>query len=309
MSIKEFIRDYLSFTRKERIGILSLIALLFFVTFLPKFIQKNASESKSQIDTSWIALAENLKTTTEEENSFHQYDYSTNATKTELNNKLFFFDPNTISTDEWRKLNLRESTIKTIGNYLNKGGHFYKPEDLKKIYGLRINEFERLLPFIKIEPKIITENFSQASTEKVETKIYTTPTYFSIDINIADSTAFINLPGIGNKLATRIISFREKLGGFYSVEQIREVYALSDSTFQKIKQWLKIETETIKKIDINTASFDELKLHPYIRWSLANTIIAYRNQHGSFQNLEELKKIFSITDEVYIKISPYLMVK
>lgn len=309
MSFKDFINDYLSFTRKERIGVLCLIFLLLLVTYLPKIAQNKSTKVDTKIDTSWMTLAENLKITTDEENLFHHYDLSTNKSKINSINNLFFFDPNTISNDEWEKLNLRKSTIKTIKNYLNKGGHFYKPEDLKKIYGLRENEFERLLPFIKIESKNNLENHNKISTEKIETKIYTTPKYIPIDINIADTTAFINLPGIGNKLAARIISFREKLGGFYSIEQIREVYALPDSTFQKIKTLLKLETETIKKININTVTADELKLHPYIRWSLANAIIAFRNQHGAFQNLEDLKKIIPIPDEVYIKISPYLMVK
>jgi DNA uptake protein ComE-like DNA-binding protein len=128
-----------------------------------------------------------------------------------------------------------------------------------------------------------------------------------IDINQADTTLFIALPGIGSKLAARIIAFRSKLGGFYSVEQIGEIYGLQDSVFQKIKPLLKCNSNDIKKININMITVDELKSHPYIRYYIANNIIAYRDQHGPFQNKEEIKKVVTVTDEVYNKVSPYLV--
>jgi competence ComEA-like helix-hairpin-helix protein len=125
---------------------------------------------------------------------------------------------------------------------------------------------------------------------------------------MADTTAFIALPGIGSKLASRIISFRDKLGGFYSVEQVGEVYGLQDSTFQKIRKWLKLENASVKKININTATAEELKSHPYIRWNLAKLIIAYRNEHGAFGKTGDLKNITEVTEEVFEKMNHYLTV-
>ncbi|HMK26573.1 MAG TPA: helix-hairpin-helix domain-containing protein, partial [Chitinophagaceae bacterium] len=136
-----------------------------------------------------------------------------------------------------------------------------------------------------------------------------TPRYPVIDINSADTTALIALPGIGSKLAARIINFRDKLGGFYSVTQVGETFGLPDSTFQKIKQYLKLENTSTRKININTATVDELKAHPYIRWSLANPIVAYRNEHGPFSKVEDIKKVMAVTDEIYNKIAPYLAVQ
>ena len=88
--------------------------------------------------------------------------------------------------------------------------------------------------------------------------------------------------------------------------QVGETFGLSDSTFQKIKQYLKLENETIRKININTATVDELKAHPYIRWSLANPIVAYRNEHGPFLKVEDIKKVMAVTEDAYKKIAPYL---
>ncbi|MEI9908827.1 MAG: helix-hairpin-helix domain-containing protein [Bacteroidota bacterium] len=131
-------------------------------------------------------------------------------------------------------------------------------------------------------------------------------TYAAIDINTADTTAFISLPGIGSKLAARIVNFRDKLGGFYSISQVGETYGLPDSAFQKVKQYLKLENAFVKKININTATVDELKAHPYIKFAIANPIIAYRKEHGPFSKVEDVKKMMTITGDIYNKISPYL---
>ena len=130
-----------------------------------------------------------------------------------------------------------------------------------------------------------------------------------IDINTADTTAWIALPGIGNKLAARIVNFRDKLGGFYSIDQVAETYGLADSVFQPIKQYLKLENKSVKKININTATVDQLKTHPYIRYALANSIITYRNEHGIFPSVNDLRKIMAVTDNILNKVSPYLTVE
>jgi len=116
------------------------------------------------------------------------------------------------------------------------------------------------------------------------------------------------LPGIGNKLANRIVTFREKLGGFYKIDQVGETFALPDSTFQKIKPRLILTNNSVKQININTATIDELKTHPYIRYQIGNAIIQYRTQHGSFSSIEDIKKIVLVTDEIFNKAAPYLKV-
>jgi len=243
------------------------------------------------------------KTDATDESYAYQYDRSKETYASKMQGELFFFDPNKLSATEWKKLGLRDKTINTIENYLNKGGHFRKPEDLQKVYGLRSNEYERLAQYVKIEsaPVVnVNKNEKEIPNESFTSR------YSVIDINAADTSAFISLPGIGSRLAARIVNFRDKLGGFYSVMQIGETFGLPDSTFQEIKQYLKLENVFIKKININTATVDELKAHPYIKWSIANPIVAYRNEHGAFSNIEDIKKVMAVTDEIYNKIAPYL---
>jgi competence ComEA-like helix-hairpin-helix protein len=215
---------------------------------------------------------------------------------------LFNFDPNVLAVENWQKLGVREKTIATIQNYLHKGGHFYKPEDLKKIYGILPDEYTRLEPYIRIATTSPANTKAALKNETFSNK----PRYTLVDINTADTSAFVALPGIGGKLALRIVNFRDKLGGFYSVDQIAEIYGLPDSSFKKIKPFLKLEITPVKKFNINSASKDEMKSHPYIKWNLANAIVEYRNQHGNFSSIEDLKNISLITPDVFDKIKFYL---
>lgn len=317
MNWKKIVANYFTFTRGNRIAVLAILFITVGVFFLPDALSK-ASDSKSPVnDTAWIAAmkrieqrendnSSNFASNNENNSSNYQYDRNSNNYYPKSKGELFYFDPNTISAAGWKKLGLRDKTIGTILNYVSKGGKFRKPEDLSRIYGLFPNEYERIAPYIKIENQgaasYIKENKQNDNTSP---KTYTSR-YSIVDINTADTTALIALPGIGSKLSARIISFRDKLGGFYSINQVGETFALPDSTFQKIKQFLKLETTSLRKININTATIDELKAHPYIRYQLANPIIAYRNQHGNFASIEDVKKIMVITDDIFNKIAPYL---
>ena len=323
MKWQEFVRDYLTFTRKERIGVIVVLILILLIIFLPKVVVTRSSSKPSPIDTTWITQIKKLekkqlepdKQQFSEKNDVTEYQYDQPKSKynESIKGELFYFDPNKLPVDGWKKLGLRDKTIQTIQNYLSKGGHFKRSEDLEKIYGLKQSEYERLAPHVKIESLQQSKNEEQivnikSGNENQVTKTFT-HRYSVIDINAADTTAFIALPGVGSKLAARIVNFREKLGGFYSIDQVGETFGLPDSTFQKIKQYLKLENVSLRKVNINSATIDELKAHPYIKWSIANPIVAYRNEHGSFSKLEDIKNVAAVTDEIYKKISPYLIVQ
>jgi competence ComEA-like helix-hairpin-helix protein len=312
MAWKEFVKDYLTFTRRDKLAILFLLVLMTFLFFTPALIRETGSRSV-KVDTNWMAAIKKLEQkNVPAENSAvsgnyfaYQYDRTENNYNTSIRGQLFYFDPNTISEQVWKKLGLKEKTINTLQNYLSKGGHFTAPEDLKKIYGLKEEEYNRLFPYIRIENSkrdVITPK--DISTSPVNNS--SNSRYQTIDVNTSDTTGFISLPGIGSKLAARIVNFRDKLGGFYSIDQVGETYGLPDSTFQKIKKYLKLDTLSIKKINVNTATVEELKAHPYIKWNLANPIVAYRNEHGAFSKPEDLKKIMAVTDEIYNKMAPYI---
>lgn len=320
MSWKEFAAGYLHFTRTDRIGIIVIVVLIFLVFFLPGFFPKTGGKRSPANDTAWITALKKAEHRpnggndrqedfrTEENTAFYQYDRSKDTYGNPPPGELFYFDPNTLPAEGWRKMGLRNKTVQTIRNYLAKGGRFRKPEDFQRIYGLRPAEYERLAPYIRIAaPPQVPDRYYMTDPKPLTAA--TPRSYAPVDINSADTLAFIALPGIGSKLAARIVNFREKLGGFYSISQLAETYGLPDSTFQKIKPYLQLNNTAIRKININTATVDELKAHPYIRYSIANPIVAYRKEHGSFSKVEDIRKVATVTDEIYNRINPYLDIR
>ncbi len=321
---KYFLKEYLSFTKKERTGTFILLAIILICIFLPfvypyfihhkpidqaQFDKELAQLKIQQVDSS-TDKKYNSKNF-DENNYTNYYEPSEKNYYSKAKGEVFYFDPNTATINDWVRLGIREKTAETIQKYLSKGGHFYKPEDIAKIWGLHKDDIERLLPYVRIErsQKQYTNDYKNYSAKpEYNNTSYKKPIVPNVEINSADTTAFIALPGIGSRLAQRIIAFRDKLGGFYSIDQIRETYGLPDSTFIKIKPKLNLTNVSVKKININTATPDEMKSHPYIRYNIANAIVQYRKQHGNFSSVEDIKKIMIITDEIFNKASPYLTI-
>lgn len=309
--LKTIVTGYLSFTRKERTGIIVLLLVIISATALPflypLFKTKKVTAAPTPNELAALSLQE--KDSSRTGFNEHKREYPSYRNKAYVpTGELFYFDPNTASVADWKRLGLRDKTIGTIQNYLTKGGHFYQPEDIGKIWGLHDDEVERLLPYIRIAAKAKAENDNRPAAFEKKEYVYEKK-ITSVDINAGDTSAFIALPGIGSKLAGRIVAFRDKLGGFHHVNQIAETYGLADSVFQKIKGRLVLGQTHIALLNINTATLEQLKQHPYIRYQVANAIVQYRMQHGAFAKLEDLKKIMLVTEEAYNKMAPYLTVQ
>jgi competence protein ComEA len=309
-------KNFLTFTKKEKQGLLLLLATIICIFVSAKYIYpliaKEDNKNNNAIFAAAVSLKEKQKDSTK--NYYNKNEFNDNVQnapypKREYNNSftgtMFYFDPNTLSADGWKKLGVKDKTIASMQKYISKGGRFREPDDLRKVWGLRNDEKDRLVPYIRIvgnEEKTYTNN----NYQPYEKKVYEKKAIAIVDINNADSAAYDDLPGIGAGFSRRIIKFREKLGGFYKVEQVGETFGLPDSVFQKIKPYLKFNGDNIRKISINSASEEELKTHPYIRWQLAKVIIEYKKQHGAYKTLEDLKKIMTINEETFQKITPYL---
>jgi len=215
---------------------------------------------------------------------------------------LFEFDPNNAGTDEWKRLGVKESVINTIFKYREKGGRFQKAEDLRRIFGLSPDLCEKLIPYVRISESF-TSSGSIIKSQREKRQIA------ELNINTAGVEEWKQLDGIGDGYALRIIKYREKLGGFYSIHQVAETYGFPDSVFQKIKSRLICNGGLQRYLDLNHAEVEELKLHPYIHVALAKSIVMYRTQHGPFQSVTDIQKIVMVDNALFQKISPYLKIK
>lgn len=215
--------------------------------------------------------------------------------------RFFNFDPNRIQKAEWLRLGLSEKQSIVIQNYLSKGGKFRVKKDLKKMYCISENQYHSLEPFILLPDTIHVQNSPIVRPVQMRSK--------DLDISTADSASLVNLSGIGPVLATRIIKYREMLGGFVFVDQIKEVYGISDTVYDKFKNEIVLpDSLPFRFVKVNTDSFNVLSAHPYIKYKLAKMICNFRTQNGSFKSADELKALPLITEENFRKLAPYIWV-
>ena len=202
----------------------------------------------------------------------------------------FPFDPNEADKETLMALGFSDRTAATMLRYREKGGKFYRKEDVLKIYGVDTGIYNRLLPFIQLV------NLPERKQVKFNLRV---------DINQADKETWKLLPGIGEVYAGRICKFRELLGGFAQVAQIGETYNLPDSVFQKILPFLDA-SPILNKVKINQLSKDALSKHPYIDFKQANLIYNYRQHHGPYRGREDVIKSRAFNESELVRLEPYL---
>lgn len=212
-----------------------------------------------------------------------------------IQTELFNFDPNTASDNDFLRLGLTERQVQTIRNYQGKGGHFWRQADFLKIYSLSKSQKEALAPYVAIAETGKRVAYHQDDLPPVQ-----------IEINGTDSIELMTLQGIGPTLSKRIVKYRDLLGGFYSVEQLREVYGLREPTLQRIGGLILVDPSKVRKVDLNFADWKELARHPYIQKALAEKIVKFRSRFGSINEPEVLRDQRVLTPGEYERLKPYL---
>lgn len=305
MSVKQLIKEYLSLPSGERRGIwvLLLITLVLIIALpLSRSLLMRQKLTHSQDFEKEIAEFEE-KQQERSKSAYESFDLN-NQDHSSAQMKLtpFDFDPNNIDPHGLKKLGLNDGQIKSIIKFREKGGVFRFKEDFSKLYVISKEEYETLEPFIQLPLKSERPTYQSNNTkpENVHPKI---------EINSADSTALIQIKGIGPTFASRIIRYRNRLGGFFSLSQLLEVKGIDSMKYSGIAPQMTVNPYIVRKMNINTASFDELKNHPYIGYNIALSLVNYRKQHGPYAVLSDIKNSALVNEAVYQKISPYLKVQ
>jgi DNA uptake protein ComE-like DNA-binding protein len=242
---KNLWKEYLYFSRKERIALMVLLLVIGLLVILPRVI--TLQTPPPQPDLAAMNQLSSIAPAT---------SYSNTVAPVAVT-RLFRFDPNTLDAEGLLQLGLREKVVRTLLNYRKKGGHFYKAEDLRKIYGLQPEEANRLIPYITIKapggnaPALATAAQSMPVQQlptaiTAQAGIGTGKRFVSTDINTATADDWKRFPGIGEVLSRRIVAFRYKMGGFHSVQQVKQTYGLPDSVFERMLPYLRIDTTPIR---------------------------------------------------------------
>ena len=155
------------------------------------------------------------------------------------------------------------------------------------------------------------EPYIQIPSDSSETKKATYSKFEKLlfELNSADTSELIKIYGIGSYTSMQIVKYRNLLGGYVSVKQLKEVPGIHEEAFNLILDKFTLDSSKVTKLNINTATVEEMKKHPYIKYNLANLIVNYRKQHGNYKSVEEIKKLDLVNDELFAKLAPYLTIE
>jgi competence protein ComEA len=301
------IKEYLTFSRGERNGIILLVVIIlllllapiFYSSFITSIPSKN-SVFYSQVDSFFTTLS--LKPEDISKRSANIVENEELGSK--RSDKLFFFDPNTVSVEELVSLGLSPKQANVVDRFRSKGGRFKTPEDFGKVYVIDSTRFKKLKPWIRID-KLALESKPKKS---IDSTLKDQKTPIIVELNVADTIELRKIKGIGKILARRIIAYRELLGGYTNITQLNEVYGIKPDLVKTISAQITIDTTRIRLINLNLITFEDLKKHPYLNEFQAKAIIYYRSKIKNIKNVNELLTNKILPPEKYYSIKSYLTI-
>ncbi|MFD2145242.1 ComEA family DNA-binding protein [Mucilaginibacter antarcticus] len=285
--MKSQLKNYLSVTKTQWNGLvvfLILVAAILGAPYVYEYYNPPKAVDFKDFETD-IAL---LKQVTGDDIN----DVSSTTAKA----KPFAFNPNNLPADQWRQLGLSDKQIATIKNYEAKGGHFYRKQDVQKMYSITAEDYKRLESYINIP----------GETDAPSNKLIAGET---VELNNADSAKLTRIPGVGPAFAARIVAYRKRLGGFLSKEQLKDVYGIDAEKYAGMAGQVRVNPARISKININEVDFEGLRKFPYLTNKQTNAIIQYRLQHGNYSSIADLQNIAILDDTILRKIEPYINFK
>ncbi|RDV15117.1 helix-hairpin-helix domain-containing protein [Pontibacter diazotrophicus] len=310
--IRHWVRRYFGFSQSEVNGFLLLLGIMVLLTaapflfhtfYTPTFNSHSASD-KQTLD-SLVAQLE-----ARQPDPAGPYRRPTVA--------LQLFNPNQLTAEEWQDYGLPKYLAQRILNYRNKIGDFSYKAELGEIYGLPDSVFQRFYPYIQL-PEEKPARYSRSKDVARNERPAPDPNWNNsrpprerfilapFNINTADTTQLKQIRGIGSKLSARIVKYRDGLGGFYTIVQLKEVYGLQPEIIDSLQKYTFVpDTYAPQQLNLNTVTADELKVHPYVSSNAARAIVAYREQHGNYERLEDVQKVRIVTSEMFEKLRPYL---
>lgn len=279
-------------SKRNRRGLFLLLLLGILVAYMPRILIGYAGEEELEISfEETVRLEEEIK----------EHQAIKKVKKKKIREEKFLtpkkaFNPNDYSKKDWMKLGLSEKQAAVVCRFSQRG--LSSNEDLENIFVLPKELFN------KIKDSTFYPELKQ------EKSVFEKKVIESVELNSVTREALIDLPGIGAFYADKIISYRENLGGYVSIEQLREIWKFEEYVhLEHLEQFLTVDSRIIERLDLNNSTFEQLKNHPYISYSVANSIVKMRKAHSDYYDLEELLESKLIDRELFEKIRTYLKVE
>ena len=221
------------------------------------------------------------------------------------------FDPNTVDSLTLIGFGLKAWKVKNFLHYRAAGKVFRSAEEMGKTYGWTEEDVERVRGYVRVgkeyEKKDVKKwEMREKMKEREDRQTYTSnkfQTLTKVDVNMADTALLRRVPGIGGKISEAIVAYRKKLGGFYSVEQLRELKIVSP----ELLEWFEVSSSPdIQRLNINKASFQALNSHPYISYEQTKALLQYIRLYGKVKDEQALVETGLFTKEEVERLKPYL---
>jgi len=289
-----FQKSHFWYNKRQRNGILFLLALILVLQLLYIFVDFSSSNN-TNFDVSELDAAQT------------QIDSLKRMKIEKSKPKIFPFNPNYITDFKAYQLGLSLEEIDKLFDYRKTGKFVNSAKEFQNITKVNDSLLSVISPYFKF-PEWVNNNQKKSAENKFDSKNTPKPKQIIKDLNLATINDLKSINGIGEKLAKRIISYRELLNGYTYNEQLYEVYYLDKAIADKVlKQFTVFSKPEIQKININKATFKEILHLPYIDYNLTKKICNYRDEIGDYATLEDLKKIDSFPLEKFDRITLYLV--
>lgn len=233
-----------------------------------------------------------------------QYIYNVETVR----RKLSAFDPNTADSTLLLSLGLQPWQVRSIYRYRAKGGIYRQPSDFARLYGLTVKQYKELLPYIHISDEYKPAAEVYGSTDAVRSgrdtlryPVKLQPGQY-VTLDDADTASLRKVPGIGRYYASRIVRYRNDLGGYVSVAQLSEIEGIPEAALS----YFRVTGGAVRKLNLNRLTLNELKHHPYINFYQARRIIDYRRLKGPLHSIDDLRLLKDFSQRDIERLRPYV---
>jgi DNA uptake protein ComE-like DNA-binding protein len=220
---------------------------------------------------------------------------------------LFYFDPNTMDSITAIRLGIPSRQVITLMRYRNKGGRFYRKEDLAKLYGLKKELVEKLIPYVVIKNvdrnityrKMLDYNHQKFinRTGRDKEDVNKNLNEWNIDINLADEKQWAVKTKLSPAIIQNIIRYRNYLGGFTNLNQMKKVYGFTEANYYLLKPHLQLGKMNKRKPNASTMSFESWKALGIFQDREIAQILRIRKEKGGHIGWKELVILFDLTEQ------------
>ena len=280
MSLKT-IQTYFKFSKEQRTGIFFLFLIIVVLQLVCFFVDFSSVSKEYPEKQKWLSLQSEM-----------------DSLKMDAKNskpKIYLFNPNFISDYKGYKLGMSVQEIDRLLAFRKENKYVNSAKEFQNVTKVSDSLLNVMAPYFKFPDWV---NNKKQNTKFKEYTSYQNQAFAKkekiifIDINEATKEDLVKIYGIGDAISIRILKQKELLGGFVSMEQMKEVWGLSPEVIENLNTHFKVLVlPRFKKIEINNASLKELSQFHYFRYSLAKEIVTYRSMNGNIKNIEDLTKI------------------